>query len=593
MAGTTKKKRTATNSKKKTVTKTTTTKKKTAPLKLKENAVKKNSKIQDTVVKEEIDTKVEKVKETKKAPTKAKKKAAPKVKTTKKTTTGKVEKKETNKTPKETKKKTTTKKQPVVKPKVEEKPKEVVKNKKEDKTNVETSNILKELKYVKNNLSNKLKDTIKKYKKLPKNTKAIIIAGIVCLLIIILEAIIFINHNNRASSKAVYHDSYNAIAVSENSLVVAGNSDFKYSKENKYSENSRGKLVKYDEMGNLIFEKKYDKGLSTTFNDVIEVSDGYIVVGTGVFSEEEKKNEGREALIVKFTKEGEVVWEQFYQVLTNTGFNRVIEVNDGYIAVGQSIYANMELGNHQTGGGIIVKYDKEGKEVWHNNHGGTKSGSFNDLVEVDGNIYVVGKDGADSGNLVKYNGSGEYQWHKNYSYTDNYGLTGLTKNGDYLYAVGSKKVFDTEVTDDDDRYTTNTDALLIKYNLDGEVQYEKTFGGSSYERYNKIMVYHNNFYAVGHICSHDAGLKVTTDKDEEMTGLIVRYDLNGNILKKATFGGSNNDNLTDVATDSTSYYIVGYSNSLDGNMVPVKANGKDYFGKLLKLNSKFMKMFDR
>ncbi len=593
MAGTTKKKRTATNSKKKTVTKTTASKKKTTPLKLKENASNKTKKVDSKVaeVKEEL-VKVETTKKaTNKTAAKPKKKAAPKVKTVK-TNTTKNKKNEVSKKPKETKK-TTPKKQPVVKPKVEEKPKEVVKTKKEEQSSVETGNILKELKYVKNNVSNKVKDTTKKYKKLPKNTKAIIIAGIVCLLIIILEAIIFINHNNRASSKAIYHDSYNAIAVSENSLVVAGNSDFKYSKENKYSENSRGKLVKYDEMGNLIFEKKYDKGISTTFNDVIEVSDGYIVVGTGVFSEEEKKNEGREALIVKFTKEGEVVWEQFYQVLTNTGFNRVIEVNDGYIAVVQSIDANMELGNHETGGGIIVKYDKEGKEVWHNNHGGTKSGSFNDLVEVDGNIYVVGKDGADSGNLVKYNGSGEYQWHKNYSYTDNYGLTGLTKNGDYLYAVGSKKVFDTEVTDDDDRYTTNTDALLIKYNLDGEVQYEKTFGGSSYERYNKIMVYHNNFYTVGHICSHDAGLKVTTDKDEEMTGLIVRYDLNGNILKKATFGGSNNDNLTDVATDSTSYYIVGYSNSLDGNMVPVKANGKDYFGKLLKLNSKFMKMFDR
>ena len=51
MAGTTKKKRTA-NSKKKVVSKTTP-KKKTAPLKLKENAVKKTTKLEDTVLKEE------------------------------------------------------------------------------------------------------------------------------------------------------------------------------------------------------------------------------------------------------------------------------------------------------------------------------------------------------------------------------------------------------------------------------------------------------------------------------------------------------------------------------------------------------------
>ena len=39
--------------------------------------------------------------------------------------------------------------------------------------------------------------------------------------------------------------------------------------------------------------------------------------------------------------------------------------------------------------------------------------------------------------------------------------------------------------------------------------------------------------------------------------------------------------------------IVGYSNSEDGNMTTGKVNGKDYFGKLVKLNSKFMKMFDK
>ena len=589
MAGTTKKKRTAASSKSKT-TKATTAKK-TTSLKLKENAVKK-PKVETSTTKNKEEAKTTKKVTTKKTQT-PKKKAAPKVKTVKNTTKKTEVKKTPTKKEKVVKKeKVTNKPKTVEKKKIDTKPKEVVKEIKKDKTNVEHSNISKELKIIKTNIIKKIKSLKEKYKSLSKNTKIVIMVGVLCLIVIVIEAMIFLNHK-ALNSNSVYHDSHNAIAVGENSLVVAGNSDFKYSKENKFSKNSRGKLIKYDEMGNLVFEKRYDKGISTTFNDVIEVSDGYIVVGTGVFSEEEKKNEGREALIVKFTKDGEIVWEQFYQVLTNTGFNRVISVNDGYVAIGQSIYANMELGNHETGGGIIVKYDKDGNEVWHNNHGGTKSGSFNDLVEYDGNIYVVGKDGADSGNLVKFNSSGEYQWHKNYSYTDNYGLTGITKLNGSLYAVGSKKVFDKEVTDEDDRYTTNTDALLIKFDLDGNVVYEKTFGGSSYERYNKIMAFHNNFYVVGHICSHDAGLKVTTDKDDEMTGLIARYDINGNILKKATFGGSNNDNLTDVGTDSTSFYIVGYTNSEDGNMVPTKANGKDYFGKVLKLNSKFMKMFDK
>ena len=441
------------------------------------------------------------------------------------------------------------------------------------------------------NIFNELKDVKKKFNNFSKTTRWSIIICVVCAFVLIAEGILVIIHEDNRYSNVVFHDSYNAVAVDNYDLVLAGTSDFKYSKYNEYTNNTRGKLIKYDSTGEVVFEKEYERGISTTFNSVISVSDGYIVVGTGIFSEQEKEEEAREAIIIKYSKDGELVWEKFYQVITNTGFNKVIEVSDGYIAIGQSIYANMELGNSTAGGGVIVKYDKNGNEVWHNNHGGTKSGNFNDIVEVNSDLYVVGKDGADSANIVKFSASGEYQWHKNYSFTDEFGFSGVSYLNGNLYVVGSKKILPAGIGENDDRTTTNTDALLLKYDLEGNVVFEKTFGGSSYERYNSILMYRNNFYVVGHICSHDAGLKVTTDKDDEMTGLIIRYDINGNILKKETFGGSNNDNLTDITTDDISLYVVGYSNSKDGNIETSSNNGKDYFGKLIKLDFKFKKIF--
>ena len=458
----------------------------------------------------------------------------------------------------------------------------------------ENANIAEELKIIKENIKKYYKEIKNRFKKLSASYKTLIIVGIICILLICLELILFLANINHLSNTTVYHDSYNAIVANNGSVVVVGNSDFKYSKFNNYTDgNSKAKLVKYKENGDILFELKYDRGISTTFNDVIEVEDGYIVVGTGIFTKEEKEAEQKEAVMIKYDKNGKLVWEKFYHVLSNTGFTKVIAVEDGYIAVGQSIYANMELGNHTTGGGIIVKYDKEGNEVWHNNHGGTKSGKFNDIVIVGSDIYVAGKDGADSGNIVKFNANGEYQWHKNYSYTDSYGLTGISYANDGLYVIGSKKIFTKEVKETDDRYTTNTDALLLKYDLNGNLLFEKTFGGSSYERYNSIYLFHNNFYVVGHICSKDAGLKVRSDLDDEMTGLIVRYDINGNILKKEVFGGSNNDNLTDITSDSISFYAVGYSNSKDSNASPVNSNGKDYFGEIIKLNNRFKKIYSK
>ena len=417
--------------------------------------------------------------------------------------------------------------------------------------------------------------------------KLILVFIIICVLIILIETVYFIYHRIYANRNTIYYDSLNSLSIDNMDVVMVGSSNFKYSKYYDYTGGlEKAKLIKYGSDGKILFEKMYDRGINTTFSSVISVNDGYVVVGSGEFSEKEQQEGGREAIIIKYDKEGNIIWEKYYQVVTNTRFNKVIEVSDGYVAVGQSIYANMEMGNHTTGGGIIVKYDKDGNEMWHNNHGGMKSGSFNDIVEVDGNFYVVGKDATDSANLVKFNNKGEYQWHKNYSYTDGIGFTGIVYLNKNLYVVGAKKVLPEGIDDNDNRDTKNTDALFIKYSLDGKIIFEKSFGGSNYERYNSILAYRDDLYVVGHTTSKDAGLKINTD-GELMTGILIRYDQNGNILRKESLGGSNNDNLTDIVTDDVSLYISAYSNSGDGNITTAKNNGKDYFGKFIKLDFKF------
>ena len=445
----------------------------------------------------------------------------------------------------------------------------------------------------KNKAANKKKEKLSvRFRKLSTPFKALIIVSILCSCLLIIEGILLFNHKSFLERNVIYHDTYTGGYLDDNIVALSGSTDFKNGSFNlRTKDNERGKLTVYDDKGNVVLEKVYKKGITTTFNSVVAVSDGYVVVGTGVFSKEELEKEAQEAFIIKYSKDGNIEWEKFYQVLTNTSFNKVIRVDDGYVVVGQSIYANMEMGNHTTGGAIIVKYDKNGNELWHNNHGGTKSGNFNDVVYVNNSYYAVGKDGTDWGNLVKFNNNGEYEWHKNYSYTDEVGFTGIYYTDNNLYVVGSKKVLPEGVKDEDDRSTLNTDALFLKYDMSGNIVFEKTYGGSSYERYNGLTFYHNNFYLVGHTCSNDAGVKVTTDKKDEMTGFIIRYDINANILKKEALGGSNNDNLVDIVTDGISFYVIGYSNSKDGNIIVGHPNGKDYHGRLIKLNNKFQKLF--
>lgn len=461
------------------------------------------------------------------------------------------------------------------------------KNKKVDNKHSINKNSKNISKNNKNSIKNKKKKGVKSPLISNNYKKYLIIVAIICGVVILLEFSYFLYQKIVFDNSNTYYDSLNALVVDNSDIIAVGSSNFKYSKYNDYANGlEKAKLIKYDYSGKVIFEKMYDKGINTTFSSILNTDDGYIVVGSGEFSKEEQEAEGREAFIIKFDKDGNIVWEKYYQVVTNTRFNKVIATNDGYVAIGQSIYANMEMGNHTTGGGIIVKYDLDGNEIWCNNHGGMKSGNFNDIVEVNGDFYVVGKDATDSANLVKFNANGEYQWHKNYSYTDSIGFSGIAYLDNYLYVVGSKKVLPDGTGDDDDRNTTNTDGLFIKYDLDGKIVFEKTFGGSNYERYNSIIAHRDSLYVVGHTTSKDIGFKITTDGNL-MTGLVVRYDTNGNINKKEIFGGSNNDNLTDVVTDGGSLYISGYSNSKDGNIATSKNNGKDYFGKVIQIDYRF------
>lgn len=414
--------------------------------------------------------------------------------------------------------------------------------------------------------------------------KLAIICAVVCVVVILIEGGLYLYLKNKHEQSMTYYDSYQMVIPDGKDIVAVGSSDFKKSKHNKYTNGlEKGKLVKLDNEGNIIFEIQYDKGFSSTFTSVLVLDDSYIVAGSGEYSKEQQENGLRDAFLIKYDKKGNKVWEKYYGVLANTRFNKLIKVDDGLVVIGQSLYENMEVGNHTTGGGIIVKYDFDGNEVWHNNHGGNKSGNFNGIVEVDGNFYVAGKDGADSANIVKFNSKGEYLWHENYSYTDGVGFQDLVYHNDKLYVVGSKKILTKE--QEKERKTDNTDGLIAVYDMKGKLKDEVTFGGSKLERYTGIQVLDNKIYVVGISNSLDSDLDIKLNEEIEgaSSGFVLSYNEKLELVDSKVLGGTNNDVLNKFTLSNNNLYIAGCSNSKDGSISVKTSNGKDYFGKIISL----------
>lgn len=417
-----------------------------------------------------------------------------------------------------------------------------------------------------------------------KIKKIVKIAIIICFLIIVMEAGLYLYLRNKQEQSVIYYDSYQMFVLDGEDYVAVGSSDFKKSEHNEFTGGvEKGKLIKYDKNGNIVFEVQYSGERASTFTSVVVVEDGYIVTGSGVYDEYQEENNLRDAFLIKYDKNGNKVWEKFYGVLSNTRFNKAIVVEDGIVVIGLSNYENMEVGNHTTGGGIIVKYDFEGNEIWHNNHGGNKSGSFTGVVEVDGDFYVVGKDAIDYGNLIKFDKNGKYLWHKNYSYTDSFGLQDIAYFNNKLYVVGSKKILEDE--ESEKRQTENIDAVLLVFDKKGNVKEEKTFGGSKLERFTAIQVLNDTLYVSGVSNSKDGELDFEHKNVEEVvsTGFILSYDKNLEVVNSKILGGTNNDMLTEMVLVDERLCLAGHSNSKDGTIAK-DANGKDYFGKMIILD---------
>lgn len=100
-------------------------------------------------------------------------------------------------------------------------------------------------------------------------------------------------------------------------------------------------ITKYNNEGKKIWDKKWGGNDNDSLLSIIEVEDGYVAVGS--FSSTDIPGltydiyGWDDAAIVKFDKDGNVLWQKSYSEGDYCQFNSVIEVDDGYITAGNGL----------------------------------------------------------------------------------------------------------------------------------------------------------------------------------------------------------------------------------------------------------------
>ena len=408
-----------------------------------------------------------------------------------------------------------------------------------------------------------------------KLLKRVIIA---CSIIVIVEVALMVGIKVSREKKINRIDMICHVEKIENGYLGVGMSDFhnsKYVKEKYYDyEGSRiiqtlAKIVRYDDNFNVIWESSLNTDFDATFYDAIETNDGYVAVGSKIKNRDGIKDNVREAIIVKYNKEGKVVWNKTYEVLSDTEFYRIIDDGDGnFVVVGQSIYENMEMGYHIIGGGIIVRYDKDGTMLAHNNYGGNHSGSFNDIIKVDDGYIVCGKDAINYGIIVKFKKdfdrdekdtnliTKKIMWQRTYSNTDEKGFTSMAQYNDKLYIAGAINVSNEK--DEKGQTKFKYDAGIVVYNINGKYIGKYTLGEDVHHRINDIVVNDNKLSVL-----------INLDVDSYSKGgiqnaMIMHYQLTDDITKignnfisKKTYQSEHNYILNELKYIGNKMMVVG------------------------------------
>ncbi len=340
-------------------------------------------------------------------------------------------------------------------------------------------------------------------------------------------------------------------------------------------------LLKYNANDVLEWSNTYGGSLDDKGNDIIQTKDGgFLIVGESRSKDQDvSANAGSyDFWIVKLAANGQIIWEKSLGFLGVDKANAVVETSDnGFLITGViDVTASGGLGNSKTsrhaGGDYwVTKINQNGTVLWTKFYGGNLSETPYDLVQTDDDGFlIVGT--SDSNDVDIKNNKGSYDfwiikidklgvlvWEKSFGgkeIDEAYGIS-KTTDGNYI-VVGNTR------SNSDDVAVNNGDAdlWLIKISPSGQLIWEKTFGGLSFEVGRSIQtVQGGDFLVSGSSRSINGDLSINNGQNDVW---LLMINSNGSIVWQKSLGGSKIDfGLSAVELLNNDIILVGYSGSSD------------------------------
>lgn len=202
---------------------------------------------------------------------------------------------------------------------------------------------------------------------------------------------------NAADDKA-----YTVQPLANGDFLVAG------STQDVSTSNTDAVLYYLDTNGNIQWSVPFGGAGIQEFKQVIVVSDGYVCVGSSVVGKNSKGQDNRDALLVKFSKTGQILWSKTYGTEAYEDAQSIIQLASGHF-----VFCGKD-----TSDAIVTRTDKDGVLQWTKKFGNENEDEANAILQSkDGNIIIAGSTSVSTTNIdglaLKLNQNGDVIWQRN------------------------------------------------------------------------------------------------------------------------------------------------------------------------------------
>ena len=311
---------------------------------------------------------------------------------------------------------------------------------------------------------------------------------------------------------------------------------------------------------------------TTIINSVQQTTDGgYILAGYKAISQN-----SIDYWIAKLNSDADIEWEKTYGGSGGDEANSIQQTIDGgYIVTGSTASNNGDVSNNN--GYIdawILKLSTNGAIEWQKTYGGSAGDNLASIKQTTDNGYIAvgfaysnnGDVPNNQGNLdawvIKIAANGNLEWSKTFGGSRQELMSDIqqTADGGYLM-TGITVSSNGDVTNNHG----NTDLWVIKLQANGNLAWQKTYGGSHTDYANCIQKTNDGHYIIaGETNSSDGDISSAYG---DLDAWVIKIDDLGNILQQTTVGTNGSESANSILqTHDNNLLITGHSQNNSSNI---------------------------